>query len=229
MGLLGTLLFMTASSAVATPPEGLRGGASMEFGSAMDNAAPALKQSRYVRVSGNVRLSGSGFVSERGGYVWITVSGWASVNGPDGVQSGSFNVSERVGVYTSEHRNHYSEHVRINQYVSLYQNGKYVGSTYIGGSVYVSGWRSGSWLRMSGSGLVDGSFFLQDEESKATAQSVAGGPVQAQAVFCRLTGVEGHDCLYRCSNGQTLRQPMQEGDPFGDRPVIACPQIVIPF
>lgn len=54
--------------------------------------------------------------------------------------------------------------------------------------------------------------------------------VEAKLTICRLKTIEGDDCVYSCSNGSSFRQPAAEPDPFDpDRPVIACPQIVIPF
>ncbi len=54
--------------------------------------------------------------------------------------------------------------------------------------------------------------------------------LEAKLAICRLKTIEGNDCVYSCSNGSSFRQPVAEPDPFDpDRPVIACPQIVIPF
>ncbi|MEE8424805.1 MAG: hypothetical protein V3S11_03200 [Elusimicrobiota bacterium] len=54
--------------------------------------------------------------------------------------------------------------------------------------------------------------------------------LEAKLTVCRLKTIEGDDCVYSCSDGSSHRQPAAEPDPFDpDRPVIACPQIVIPF
>ncbi len=174
IGLSGILLISHVTlAASASTPESLRT-FSMSGLQQVLQAKPkaSFKASRNIRLSGNVRLSGNAYAGQgRTRYVSIYVDGWASVYGADGVQSGQFRVSERVGIWVREGTSHYSEYVRISQNVPIYKNGKHIGSTYIGGSIRVSGWKtaSSSWLRLSGSGSLSGSIFVRDEES-ATIQ-----------------------------------------------------------
>ncbi len=52
----------------------------------------------------------------------------------------------------------------------------------------------------------------------------------ASITTCRLDRFEARDCVYKCSDGSERRRPIAEPDPLRpDAPVIACPQILIPF
>lgn len=47
---------------------------------------------------------------------------------------------------------------------------------------------------------------------------------------CWLKEIKRDICVYKCSGGSTLEQPMQRPDPFSyDTPYIPCPQLVFPF
>ena len=55
-------------------------------------------------------------------------------------------------------------------------------------------------------------------------------PKPRPATLCFLRRVEKDQCVYACRNGREYRSPVRLPEP-GDRdtPVIACPQVVIPF
>jgi hypothetical protein len=75
---------------------------------------------------------------------------------PTGTESYTVNVTiPRTG-------DRVSSYVRIRANVSLYQNGRYVGSTTVSGNVYVSGFISGTYLRLSGRGTVSGDVFVSN-------------------------------------------------------------------
>lgn len=131
----------------------------------LNAAAPArkaFKAQRHVSLNGDVRLSGSGFVPQNGGFISVPLSGNIRVSGDGGKIRGDGYVNEHVSVWVREGSNHVSQHVSVNVNVSLYQNGRYVGSAYVNGSVWVSGWANGSWLRLDGNGSVNGSAFVTE-------------------------------------------------------------------
>ncbi len=49
--------------------------------------------------------------------------------------------------------------------------------------------------------------------------------------ICTLSGISGSECVYACPDGETLRRPMERPDPADpyQSPVIACPQLIVPF
>ncbi|TBR22400.1 hypothetical protein EPO15_08175 [bacterium] len=125
-------------------------------------ARKAFKAQRNVSLYGDVRLSGNGFVPHNGGFVSIPLSGSIRVTGDGGKVRGDGMVNEYVSVWVREGSNYVSQFVTVNANVSLYDGGRYVGTANIHGSVMVSGWANGSWLRLDGSGSVNGSAFVSD-------------------------------------------------------------------
>lgn len=125
-------------------------------------ARKAFKAQRNVSLYGDVRLSGNGFVPHNGGFVSIPLSGNVRVTGDGGKVRGDGMVNEYVSVWVREGSNYVSQFVSVNVNVSLYDGGRYVGTAYVHGSVMVSGWANGSWLRLDGSGSVNGSAFVND-------------------------------------------------------------------
>lgn len=172
--LIVSVCLNTASS--ADTPESLRAVSAEALSGALEGAPAAFKASRNVRLSGNVRLDGNGYAPNGNGYAHVSLSGWASVRGADGVQSGQFTVRHTAGVFVNENRRHYSEYVRVSENVPIYKDGRYIGSAWITGSIWVSGWMNGNWLHLSGSGPLDGSIFLRDEEPQPPQPPQAPGP-----------------------------------------------------
>jgi hypothetical protein len=116
----------------------------------------------YVRVSGHVNLSGTGWMPKDGGYTSINFSGYTTVRDSSGrVTSNSVRVSVYEGVWLRP--NQYVHHsLRPNVSVSLYKDGKYVGSTYVSGYISVSGWPSSSYVSLNGSGYLEGSLYITE-------------------------------------------------------------------
>ena len=52
----------------------------------------------------------------------------------------------------------------------------------------------------------------------------------AMATLCTLRTIEKDQCVYACRDGREYRTRVRENDPWDPRgPVIACPQVVVPF
>ena len=119
---------------------------------------------QYISLSGNVSLRGSGFIPSNGGYISIYMSGSFTLRDfSSGVTTNSIYLNENVSFWAKENQ-YISESVYINKYVSLYKDGRYVGSTNISGSISVSGWPSSSYVNLNGSGYVRGSFYLNETD-----------------------------------------------------------------
>ncbi|MFH2202417.1 MAG: hypothetical protein ABIJ96_04845 [Elusimicrobiota bacterium] len=144
---------------------------SVENSLGFQTAVPNLKRfkfagSQYVHLSGNLSLRGNEYLHQETGYVSVTLSGSTSLFGSGGVSAGNVRINERVSIYLREGSNYISESVQVSEYVSVYKNGRYVGSTHVTGTIRVSGWLSGKWLRLDGSGTISGSLFVQDDKNK---------------------------------------------------------------
>ncbi len=122
--------------------------------------------SRHVRISGNVSLRGSEYIREGATYIYVNLTGSGYLSGTGGVRAGNVSISERVSIYLREGQNYISEYVRVSERVSVYKNGRYVGSTNVTGTIRVSGYISGNWLRLDGSGNVSGSLFVREDKAK---------------------------------------------------------------
>ncbi|OGR88089.1 MAG: hypothetical protein A3J74_08540 [Elusimicrobia bacterium RIFCSPHIGHO2_02_FULL_57_9] len=121
----------------------------------------SFKPARYVGVSAQLALNGSGFISRPPGYVTITLRGQTDIQDSSGrIRSGFLSVSENAYVYVSGGM--VSHWVRLNTYVSFYQDGRHVGSAWVSGNIPVSGYLSGNWLSLSGSGALSGNLSISD-------------------------------------------------------------------
>ncbi|MCM2266940.1 MAG: hypothetical protein NDI60_04100 [Elusimicrobiales bacterium] len=128
--------------------------------------APArARTGRYVQVSGYVSLNGNGWMpGTDGGFTSVNLNGWATFRDGSG-QITSNNVSINTSVSLWVRPNQYvMQSVWPNVYATFYRNGKMVGSTSMSGSISVSGWPSGSFFSLSGSGYLSGSIYVEDEE-----------------------------------------------------------------
>lgn len=132
-------------------------------------AAPAVSEAtrvgRYVSVSGNISLSGNGFVpGQNGGFATVSMTGWLTVRDVTGrITSNNTYVNKMVSLWVYPNQ-HVFQTVWLNEFVQLYRAGKPLGSTSVTGSVSVSGWPSGSSLWLNGSGSVSGTIYVEDEE-----------------------------------------------------------------
>jgi hypothetical protein len=115
---------------------------------------------RSIRLSGQLSLDGSAHVSA-GPFTTITLSGWAYLRDDNGGRiSGNIHFSDTQTYHLSG--NHVSGWARPYAYVNVYEGDKLLGTTRVDGSIYVSGWNNGGWVRVSGSGPVSGSLVVGD-------------------------------------------------------------------
>lgn len=123
------------------------------------------KAGRYVQVSGYVNLTGNGFVpGPNGGYASVPLSGWASFRDSSGqVTSGNsyINVYASMWIYPNQY---VFQTVWPNVYAQFTYKGKPAGSASMSGSVQVSGWPSGNFVSLNGSGYLNGSVYVEDAE-----------------------------------------------------------------
>lgn len=124
------------------------------------------KGQKFIRLTGHVHLSGQGYAPGNRGFATITVDGWTTLRDQDGrMLNGQIRLSDTQS-YHMTGANHVSGWARPYAYVNIYSNGRYLGNVRVDGSIYVSGWKNGDWVRLSGSGYVDGSGYIKEEEPK---------------------------------------------------------------
>lgn len=156
--LAALVLFATPSHAVTASLEAVKAASSFD-------ALPdikALKASRPVRISGHVSLNGHAFVPEGQNNAHVNFTGWADFRSDDGtIRSGSTSIHHTEFVWV--HSDHVTANVRPWVNVSLYRNGKYLGSARLDGTIFVTGWRSGSSLNMNGSGTLSTTVWLNED------------------------------------------------------------------
>ena len=166
--------FGVATARASGNPESVNSSNAAGFDQTRSLQQKTFKTQKYVTVSGSVHLSGTGFVfGDNGGFVSVRVSGSANLTGEGGrVQTGYATISENASFYLGPNQSHVSQYVSVNQHVSLYCDGKPVGSTNVSGGVNVSGWKSGSSINVSGSGMLSGTAFVDcgDEKSEKPAE-----------------------------------------------------------
>ncbi|MEI7529358.1 MAG: hypothetical protein WCK76_10480 [Elusimicrobiota bacterium] len=124
------------------------------------------KTGRYVQVSGYVNLTGNGFVPQNGGYTSVTLTGWATFRDYTGKVTSNnsyINVMASMWIYPNQY---VFQTVWPNVYAQFYQDGKYVGSTNMSGSISVSGFPSSSFVYLNGSGNLTGSIYVEDAPAK---------------------------------------------------------------
>ncbi len=146
-----------AAPAASASIEGLRSAAALS----VPKTQKRFKASRYVSLSGWVNLRGNAHIPEGATYVRIDLSGNTRLNG-SGASTNTVWVRESVNIFLREGQTFVNETVQVSEYVSVYDRGRYVGSTRVSGSVRVSGTITGNWLRLSGSGNIRGSMFVRD-------------------------------------------------------------------
>ncbi|HAH06240.1 MAG TPA: hypothetical protein DCM05_06885 [Elusimicrobia bacterium] len=160
LSLLSALAFCVSLCSAAETPEKIRFAGLQGFDAASILPQKAFKASKYVRLSGSVNLSGTAFVSEGSNYLHATLTGSTNLSG-DGYQTGYTHITENLSSFTTG--NYVSAYVQVNAYVSVYKNGKYVGSTYARGSVPVNGWLNGGFTHLSGFGTLSCELFVQED------------------------------------------------------------------
>jgi hypothetical protein len=126
--------------------------------------APArARTGRYVQVSGYVNLTGNGFVSgPNASYTSITLSGWASFRDSTGeVTSNNSYINTMAYMWITPNQ-YVFQSVSPNVYAQFYYKGKPVGSTSMTGYISVSGFPSGNYVSLNGSGNMTGSIYVED-------------------------------------------------------------------
>lgn len=166
--------------------EALKAGSSLNFSRAMpsgsswrltrlaasqDTAVPASPQgnaqSRYIRVTGYLSLSGSAHIPQGSNGTFVTLSGYTQLQDERGrYLAGSVHFTDSSFYHSNG--NHVSGWARPSAQISIYENGRYLGSVRVDGSIYVSGWNNGGWVHLNGSGQVSGSGYIQDYEPPQT-------------------------------------------------------------
>lgn len=181
MRTLGTLVLSVLFCAVlvqaAQTPESAKSSSELSF-----SGTQPFKASQYVSLRGDVDLRGWAFVNEGSSFVSVNLSGNANVSSLDGqIRSNYTPVNQHVSLFISPNQSYVSQYVHVNVTVSLYKNGRYVGSAPVSGSVMVSGWKSGNSLNLNGRGSVTGSVFVREDDPPAQTKDagIEGGPVQA--------------------------------------------------
>ncbi|MBI4347484.1 MAG: hypothetical protein HY553_11555 [Elusimicrobia bacterium] len=124
----------------------------------------AAGQSKYVTLRGHVYVSGDAYVGNgRTGYVWITVSGNTQLQDNEGrYLSGFVTVSHSDTYYVNG--SWVNGWARPSAYVTLYKGGRYVGTIRVEGSIPVNGYNNGGWVRVSGSGWIEGSGYITEPD-----------------------------------------------------------------
>lgn len=117
---------------------------------------------RYVRISGQVSLSGTGYAPKGSNFVSVNLTGWTDIQDFSGrIRSGMSSVSYMGHFFING--NMVSDWVRPSLYVSLYRDSRYLGSARVDGSIHVSGYVSNGLVRVSGSGTLSGDIMVQDD------------------------------------------------------------------
>ncbi|MBI4656658.1 MAG: hypothetical protein HY746_07930 [Elusimicrobia bacterium] len=126
------------------------------------SAKPPETKSQYVSVSGYVHLTGSGWVpGTNGGFTTVNMTGWATFRDSSGKVTSNntyVNVLASMWIYPNQY---VFQTVWPNVHVQFYKDGKYVGSANMTGSISVSGWPTGSFVHLNGSGYLNGSLYIQ--------------------------------------------------------------------
>ena len=120
---------------------------------------------RLVPVSGYVTLMGNGWIpGNTGGYTSINLSGWGTFANATGRITSSntyINVSMATWVYPNKPIREIAW-PQVN--VQFYRAGQLVGSAILSGSISVSGWPSGSFFTVQGSGQLTGAVYVTEEQ-----------------------------------------------------------------
>jgi len=154
------VLPICAASAASAPIsiEGLRSGAVL----ALPKAQNGFKASRYVSLNGYLSLRGNSYIREGATYVRVDLSGNTRLNGA-GASTNTIWVRHSANIYLRKGQTYVNETIQVSEYVSVYDRGRYVGSTRVSGSIRVSGHVTGNYLRLNGSGSLRGSLFVRDQ------------------------------------------------------------------
>ncbi|HOJ85594.1 MAG TPA: hypothetical protein PK103_05890 [Elusimicrobiales bacterium] len=119
--------------------------------------------SKSVNLTGYLNLSGSVYVPNQNSYASGYVGGWLSLKDSTGkYYTNNTYINVNVNFYVNGSYVYVT--VYPNQYLSVYKEGKYVGSVYINQSVSLSGWVSGNYVNLNGSSYISQFVYLSDED-----------------------------------------------------------------
>ncbi len=124
---------------------------------------PVSAARKLVRISGNIRLAGTEYINDRDGFIYITLTDQVRLDSGFEYRTDTIWVRESVSFFIRKGQSYVSEYVRVSEWVSVYKNGRYVGRVNVTGTIRVSGWVNGSWLRLDGTGTLNGSFYANEE------------------------------------------------------------------
>ncbi len=118
---------------------------------------------QYVQVSAYVTLNGSGWMpGSDGGFTTVNLTGWATFRDATGqITSNSTYINTSVSAWVKPNQ-YVFQTVNPSVFVTLYRDGKPVGSVNVTGSVSVSGWPTSGYFSLSGSGTLSGSLYAED-------------------------------------------------------------------
>lgn len=122
------------------------------------------KLGKYITVQGYVTLQGNLWVPQNGGYATTYLTSWVQLRDYTGkYYTNNEYVNVHAGFWVNPNQ-HVWQTVYPRIYVTVYRDGKMVGTAYTDGSISVSGWANGSYMHLSGSGYISASLYVQEEE-----------------------------------------------------------------
>lgn len=118
--------------------------------------------SKSVNLTGYLNLSGSIYVPNQNSYASGYVGGWLSLKDSTGKY---YTNNTYINVNVNFYVNGSYVYVTVcpNQYLSVYKEGKYVGSVYINQSVTLSGWISGNYVNLNGSSYISQFVYVNED------------------------------------------------------------------
>ncbi len=154
----------------ASPDYGFNSGLNAVTAAAPAAEVPAVgapvqaKGGHYAQLSGYVNLTGNGFLNGTGAsYTSVTLSGWASFRDSSGdVTCNNAYINTMVSMWITPNQ-YVFQTVWPNVYVQCSYKGKPAGSVNMSGSVSVSGFPSGNYVSLNGSGNLTGSLYVEDQ------------------------------------------------------------------
>ncbi|MBI5629660.1 MAG: hypothetical protein HY921_02115 [Elusimicrobia bacterium] len=149
------LCIFMASGSAAAGLESLASGSAASFQKILAQPQTHLQVKSYVPVSGQVSLSGSAYVPNGSSYVTVTLTGFAYFKDSSGrITSHPAYIHVMHGFWANQAW--VSNYVYVTAYPSFFQDGASIGAFPVSGSVHVSGWITGNWIRLTGTGTLAG-------------------------------------------------------------------------
>lgn len=119
------------------------------------------RESKSVMLSGYLSLSGSIYVPSQNSYASGYVNGWLSLRDSSGeYYTNNTYLNVYVGFFVNS--NYVYVTAYPNQYLTVYKNGKSVGSVYITQGVGLSGWLNGNFVNLNGSSYINQTAYVSE-------------------------------------------------------------------